>query len=249
MPARSPYGFTLVEVMISLVITSMIVGALYSALGAVAKSWNTGAKHIALADQRRAGTNFVRREIAQLAPLRLNAGRGDTIIFKGEAHELTFVAPIPSHRAIGGLFLVNLRFRGKGPNNDLTFRYKRLSVDGAAKLDEDDDWDEKVIIDDVQDIAFSYFGAHTAGVDESWGDAWESEQMYPDAIRLTFEFQQDKTPWPDLVVPIRANPGNRTRRLALMLREPTTTDPRGESPNSAGPDPRVRTAPDEDEPE
>lgn len=247
--SRGPdqHGFTLVEVMISLVITSMILSTLYSALSAVGRTWNSGAERIAVAEQRRAGINFVRLELSQLAPLRLRKRSGETIVFEGGTDELIFAAPIPSHRASGGLFLVSLLLDDSKRPAHLTFRYKRLTVDRAVGLGEDDDdWEEKVLIDDIETMAFEYLGDDEAGTDKSWADTWVSDAVYPQAIRLKLDFQADDIPWPDLVVPIRARPQKRTRRLALMLREPRATDRRRESLYGAAKDRPEGFVPEED---
>lgn len=219
--------------MISLVITSMIVTTLYSALAAVAKSWDGGVEKTAVANERRAAVNFMRSELTQLAPLRLRTRRVEKLVFDGETDAVTFAAPIPSHRASGGLFLVSFLLENDGPKKALVFRYRRLSVDAAIDPAADDhDWEEKVLIHDIDDVAFEYFGGtDTVG---SWEESWDSDKKaYPEAVRMMLGFQQDEGQSLDLIVPVRAHPERRTRRLALMLREPQSTPGRRSSDSSA----------------
>lgn len=194
--SRSPVsaGFTLVEVMVSLVIASFVVAVLFSATRAVGKRWSGNAQFNQQTIARNAAFDFLRRQLAQLAPLRYQPNtrvdrrrrNSPTAVFSGSQHELRFAATIPRHRAYGGLFLVafslqadpdgaaaepsDAAFNGLTATTQpqqLLFSYQRLTPAGAKSMALTDEAEQKVLLTGVAKVEFTYLARAATGVDSA----------------------------------------------------------------------------------
>lgn len=187
-------GFTLVEVMVSLVIASFVVAVLFSATRAVGKRWSGNAQFNQQTIARNAAFDFLRRQLAQLTPLRYQPNiRVDrrrrnslTAVFSGSQHELRFAATIPRHRASGGLFLVAFSLQADPDGSaaepsdaaingltattqpqQLLFSYQRLTPAGAKSMALTDEAEQKVLLTGVAKVEFTYLARAATGVDSA----------------------------------------------------------------------------------
>ena len=242
-------GFTLVEVLVSLVIASFILAVLFSATRAVGKRWSANAAFNQQYIQRNAALEFLRREIAQLAPLRYqrqkrvgqrNQSRVQAV-FSGTENELMFATTIPRHRAVGGLFLVSFSLQtdpeldghvADNPGRQLLFRYQRVDPVGAELMRLDEDAEQKVLLRGIDEISFEYFG--TAEIDQpgetdkyDWYPQWQHRTDFPSLVKINISFvnphQQGGI---EQVLPIQAT--GRAGRVALDIRD------RGEADQNSG---------------
>jgi len=91
-------GFTLLEVLASLVLLSLLLVGVYSGLRTATHSVRSGTASVERIDQIRSAQQFLQRELAQTMaqPIRRNDS-GENIYFQGDAHEMLFVAPMPGY--------------------------------------------------------------------------------------------------------------------------------------------------------
>ena len=91
-------GFSLLEVLAALALLALLLVGVYSGVRTASHSVRSGSAAIEQLDQIRSAQQLLRRELAQAMaqPLERNAS-GEPVYFKGSAHELQFVAPLPGY--------------------------------------------------------------------------------------------------------------------------------------------------------
>ena len=121
-------GFTLLEVLASLVLLALLLVGVYSGLRTATHSVRSGTAAVARIDQIRSAQQFLQRELAQsmAQPISHNE-RGENIYFEGSEHELRYVAPLPGYLGIpenAQLHIVCFVLRHR--RQDITFFQIRL---------------------------------------------------------------------------------------------------------------------------
>ncbi|MEZ5584103.1 MAG: hypothetical protein R3F37_16395 [Candidatus Competibacteraceae bacterium] len=92
-------------------------------------------------------------------------------------------------------------------------RIDRVEAEGVGHLrlrwypfrpnDEDEspeDAEETIVLDDVTQIEWAYYGFEQDAQEPSWFDRWENDQQRPLLVRLSWAIQDQA--WPDLLVPL-----------------------------------------------
>ena len=220
-------GFTLVEVLIVTVMTALLVGVLFSALSATGRFWTVAGKRADQMAAQRAGLSFMRREIAHLAPVTLRDGGENGAAFSGSEASMTFLAPIPAHRDVGGLFMVQFAVAdgdaaGIAERKKLLFRYRRFE---SEDLEEDpgyfDDWKDKALLEGIESLSFEYLASATSfdepgdgPRDAEWTGDWDGEG-YPSAIRVSLALAGSDAEWPPMIFPVHAH--NQAPQSSLLL--------------------------------
>ena len=91
-------GFTLLEVLASLVLLALLLVGVYSGIRTATHSVRSGTASIERLDQIRSAQQFLRRELAQsLTQPISHTDQGEPIYFIGSAHEMRYVAPLPGY--------------------------------------------------------------------------------------------------------------------------------------------------------
>ncbi|MCY4339734.1 MAG: prepilin-type N-terminal cleavage/methylation domain-containing protein [Gammaproteobacteria bacterium] len=198
-PAGYQCGFSLLEVLVALVLSSLMLLMLYSSLYAGVHNWRTGELRIRANDDKRLALSFMRRVTAELLPMRQVGEEGQRMLFRGDATTLQFVSRLPAHHAGGGVYFLRLR---TGPET-LLLDYRPLARD-QDMLEEDifEDAEQVALLEDIEGIALDYFGRNGAHAEPAWHDEWDDAARLPTLIRLYIT--AGAGPWAPLVVTVRA---------------------------------------------
>lgn len=180
-PARAR-GFTLVEVLIVLVLTSLITLTLFSAFRTGIKSWRTAEDHLQRVEGARQLLNVVHRHLFQVSPVVLMFPDRTEFAFSGTASSLRYVAPL-SMSAGGELYVVEL-FSDEGGSPGVWGRFVPYSPQGMDEASTDT---EASLISEDMVISFQYYGATDASGEEiGWGDSWAGRPEFPQLVRISF---------------------------------------------------------------
>ncbi len=193
-------GFTLIELLVVLALLGLISLAMVGALRFGLRAWDTGERRVEQLNRIQAVQGFLRQRLHQALPTPRRADRttDSATTFAGTMEDLRFTAPLPAHLGVGGLHVYALRLDEDGRRMVLDWRLYRpeesesieATGDGTAKL-----------LDDVESMTLSYFGASRDGADPDWHDAAEWSAGLPDLVRLRVTFPAgDDRHWPELVV-------------------------------------------------
>ncbi len=194
-------GFTLVEVLLSLVLLSVLLMLLFAAFRSSAGLIEREQNRPQLSEDF-VVQNLLRRLLNEATPIVIT---GDPrrvarrVFFIGRKDYVRFIAPMPAHFGFGGVSDIRLYLAGGEDGSQRlemswrVFRTDRLTIEGS---DEDR---HITLLDDIAEADFAYFGYRGKGSASAWYDEWQTVQALPQLIRLHLTFNRSDRSWPDLV--------------------------------------------------
>jgi general secretion pathway protein J len=196
---ESARGFTLLEMVIALVLLAAMLGLAWSGLGFALRGWDTGeAKGRRTVDLQLA-QNFLRRELAEVFPMRWKDPVTLRLAFEGDARHMRFVSTRAAGASTGGLALVGLAVEpGADPRQRNLVMRRALSDDTANDFSLVDAAEQTVLIADVDAASFAYFGAENDFAEPRWVDEWTFKGRIPQLVRLRMK-TGDGTELPEIV--------------------------------------------------
>lgn len=223
---RRQRGFTLIELLIALALVAMMSALLYAGLRFAGDAWD----RVEVAAERDVGMQLTWRFVSELLSRARPVNgyvseKGETrFLFSGFGNAMEFVAPMPAYLGGGGLYILRLqemrngRVKGLGITRwvfhpevlqgdaDLP-EWDALEGSETAQFDEDagkDDrayYSQSMILDQVKEVKFEYFGPDQV-TDQSatWQSEWLEKNDFPWLVRLQVE--DEAGAWPDLVMAV-----------------------------------------------
>jgi general secretion pathway protein J len=197
-------GFTLLEVLASLVLLALLLVGVYSGIRTATHSVRSGTAAIERIDQIRSAQQFLQRELAQsLTQPISHTDQGEPIYFSGSAHEMRYVAPLPGYLGKLGPQLQRLQLVDDGHNGlRLELSLALLPPDGKPPQPLGE---PQVLLDHIKDGGFSYRGVDGQGNAVPWAAAWADGRLLPQLVRIELQ-SSGNVDWPQLDVPLRVNP-------------------------------------------
>jgi len=197
-------GFTLLEVLASLVLLALLLIGVYSGLRTATHSVRSGTAAVARIDQIRSAQQFLERELAQTMaqPISKN-DRGENIYFQGDAHEMRFVAPMPGYLGKLGPQLERLQLVDDGHGDaSLVLSLALLPPDGSPPKALGD---PQVLLDHIKSGGFTYRGVDALGKPVPWSAGWPDGRLLPLLVRIQLQTSGNYV-WPLMEIPLRVNP-------------------------------------------
>jgi len=202
--SRRTLGFTLLEVLASLVLLALLLIGVYSGLRTATHSVRSGTAAVQRLDEIRSAQQYLQRELAQsmAQPIRKNE-QGEAIYFEGSAREMRYVAPLPGYLGKLGPQLQRLQLvdQGQGDSN-LVLSLALLPPDGQPPKPLGD---PQVLLEHIRGGSFTYRGVDTQGHPVPWSAQWQDGRLLPLLVRVQLKLQGNDG-WPLLQVPLRVNP-------------------------------------------
>lgn len=198
-------GFTLLELLVSLVLLGLIASLGLGSVRFGARTWDSVSERSEDTGRVQVVRAFLYRELMQVTPVSIIQEDGTRrLTFEGAGDSLTFVAPLPPHFGLGGLQWMHLELADTDATTSRGFVLKRrpYSADNETP-DAADEGELHVLLDDVESLVFAYFGSLE---DESpaWHDWWEPRERLPQLIRIRVKFTGNRSRiWVDIVAPRR----------------------------------------------
>lgn len=196
-------GFTLLEVLGALALFALLLLGVYSGVRTATHAVRSGEASIERADQVRSAQQFLRRELAQARAVALDrTDKGEPVFFKGDAHELRFVAPLPGYLGKLGPQLQQFKLVSNGDGSSrLEASFALMPPDGSKPKSLGD---PEVLVDHVRGGSFSYREADTPDKAGQWRDHWEDVRAMPRVVRIALQLD-GTTSWPQLDAPLRVD--------------------------------------------
>lgn len=202
MKHRSHTGFTLIEVTMALTLLAVMLGMLFAGLRTAARAWDSGSARAERADQLALSAGFVRRELASAFPWRFKDPLSVRLAFEGDAEGVRFVSMRPADLGGGGLAFVSFHFEpGSGSAGGRMLMRRALASAGEPDFTSLDASTPFTVLDGVESIRFSYFGAESDTQAPTWSDRWRAPQRLPSHVRLAIKLPLFELP--DFVVALR----------------------------------------------
>ena len=181
------HGFTLVEVLAALAVSSLILVSLNLASTTVRQGVERTRQSLGSQAAVSAAAGIFQRDAARIAKLRRTGDPGSGgYLFDGSLTQMIYPLPEDQGASQGGLYLVRLRAQnGEGVTRLIRDRAALLP---GAPADEDPSWgDAVVLLEGPFDIGFAYRAQRTG--ERNWSESWSSTETMPEQIRLTIEDQ------------------------------------------------------------
>ena len=206
-------GFTLIEVLIAMTLLSVMVVLLFSSLRTAAESWNAGESKIAEVNTKAVVYQFFKRHLTTIRPMPMLSNEQKTFpkaqqddlqnqqAFQGFRQSLNFVAALPAASARKGLQVFNIASDSANRSTLLVTLtpYRQTDIDVNAEPDR-----PEVLLEDIADFKFSYFGKTEDMADQKWHDEWKMADRLPRLIKVTIQLA-DGSDWPEMVFPLKIN--------------------------------------------
>jgi general secretion pathway protein J len=201
-------GFTLIEILISMVLLSMTLLLLFSSLYTANKYWQMGEQTIEKNEETRLVGHFIRRLIIQAVPILWVESGEKRLLFQGKQDELRFVSTLPAHRGGGGLHNLMLKVVTTDSKRQLGLTHSLLDPDVEPFSEINNKEDFIVIANDIDTIKLSYFGKTKDDEDTRWFEEWDSDAYLPQLVRLHIytknHSMNGSSDWPFIDIPIHA---------------------------------------------
>ena len=178
-------GFTMIELVLAMALLGAMMVLLYSGLAFALRSWDAGEANGRRIADRRIGENFLRREMAELFPMRFKDPMSVKVAFEGGAQKLRFVSSRPAGITQGGLSLVGVEVEtGANPREHHLVMRRAMPDDEAKDFGPLDRAERTVLIEGVDSVQFSYFGTENDFTDPRWYDTWPYAERIPRLVRI-----------------------------------------------------------------
>ena len=193
-PAR---GFTLLELLISLMLISLVSLGVYGALGFGANALERGTSRSIENQRVRAALALIVRKLKSAYPLMLLVDGERLVYFFGGEEELRFVASA-DRPEIGGLEKVSYFIKeDEDGEHGLWMRISAPTLPAdLAEEREGSLYLEAEVLSDVDELVWEYFGQRQNEDEEAWHETWsgEEEPKLPQAVRLSWRAQVSNLP-------------------------------------------------------
>ncbi len=201
-------GFTLIELLAAITLLALLATILMGTVRGAERSVSAAADLVERTEQYARTQNFLREHIAGVLPLRWRKEPGFPLKFEGQSDRITYLAPVTSQIAEGGVMwwqLAVVRTNGAVPRNQLVLR--RLAQDPEEKaVPEVPATDAIVLADGIESIKIAYFDPGSDPISEpdagNWVEQWSENSRMPSmvSIRVT---EQGGRQWPELLAPLQ----------------------------------------------
>lgn len=197
-------GFTLLEVLLSMLLLAVLMSAVYAALSGSRKLVQTGLRQARRDEQIFATRQFLRRSLAQIrtVPIPEPVSRPPGWL-QGGPRKLRFVAPSVAALGGRGLQVQQLQLvQMDGRSGRLELQLADLPMHGEPLH-----WrlPPEVLLDGISGGHFAYRDADTPEREGAWQGHWTVPGRLPRLIGLQLQFK-DRQPWPPLDIAPRIDP-------------------------------------------
>lgn len=188
-------GFTLIEVLVSLVLLSLLLALLTGAVRYARATWDAGARL-----DREAGYDalaFVRTRLGEAVALFEPAEAGTVRLnFSGAPESLSFVAPAQYGPAGAGLYRYAIEFvpaQAGGASGSLVVRASPYRPRQGGR-DAEPPPETHVLADKVHSVVFRYFGRKDLRAAPQWQPTWNRADALPDLVEMTLLYAHRDAP-------------------------------------------------------
>jgi general secretion pathway protein J len=207
---RSDGGFTLVEVLVSLILLTLVLTLLAGGVRFARGTWDAAAR---LEEQTGAGMAeaFIRARLGEAMALYEQHTAGTVrVVFRGTADALSFVAPSPNGPAGAALYRYALEVvPGAAPGRSSLI--VKLAPYWARQAETRAEWavQQHVLVRNLKSVSFRYFGRDRHDAEPAWSTAWTRADATPTLVELTVARDRSQGGPISLVVALRLQTATR----------------------------------------
>lgn len=198
----------------AITLMGMLAALLAGGLRFGTRVWHRGEDQLEALAGVQSVQSLMRRELSQALPLSGGGAGGEPgggpMLFEGEPSFVRFAGPAPSRLLAGGSYQIVFGLADNDGGRQLVMAWRLLGTaanpdvaagDGAGDEDAQSDRRRRVVlVDDVEDVAFAYFGPADLDEGPEWTDQWVERTTLPLLVRIMVTFPAgDRRRWPQLV--------------------------------------------------
>ena len=178
------YGFTLLELLVSITILSLIITISYSALRLGTKSWDASINNINNNTATRSAIDLIKNKLEHIYPIYWKKDTRRALAFQGDEERIMFIAPSPQGREVGEYFEYMLVVNKSQNGTSMELFYEPHSPgDDEFSVDEESPYRE--ILTGLKDARFSFYGKPENNAEEEWFVEWKDEFIsLPSAVQV-----------------------------------------------------------------
>jgi len=192
-PLARQAGFTLLELLIALAITTAVVGLVFAGFGVIGRTEERNQRLIDRAERMLVTGQWLGRKMDTLRQLSLQVNGAFVSFFSGNAAGAMWVAPLPERGEAGGLYV----FRATPLRHDdgtVDLAMEVLPYAGPLMALDWNQAEKAVLLHDLRTLQWHYQDGSTG----QWTQQWDSAtKQYPARIRLQLADAQGD--WPPLI--------------------------------------------------
>lgn len=201
-------GFTLIELLAAITLLGLLAAILMGTVRGAERS-TTAATDVAERTEQYTRTQaFLRDHVGGTLPLRWRREVNQPLKFDGQRSTLTYMAPVTSQIAEGGVLWWQLAVaKTSNPLKGGQLVLRRLPIEPDEKAVPDlSKADAIVLADSIDSLTISYFDPGDDPLTNpdggTWVDTWDENARMPTliAVRVT---EAGGRRWPDLMVPLK----------------------------------------------
>lgn len=186
-------GFTLLELLIALAITTAVVGLIFAGFGVIGRTEERNQRVLDRAERMLVVGQWLTRKFDTLRLLSLQVNGSFVAFFSGNAAGAMWVAPLPERGDAGGLYV----FRATPLRHDsgvVDLSMEVLPYAGALMTLDWKQAERAVLLTDVRTLQWHY----QDGLSGRWAQQWDSSTgRYPARVRV--EVADGQGDWPPMV--------------------------------------------------
>lgn len=203
-------GFTLLELLVALVLVALVSVILMGGIRFGSRVWEASQVQTESVNEVYAIRRFLRERTLAARPARsIDSTSGETEAnFSGNAGALRLVTLMPAYVARGGLYHLELASAAGSKLSAMALKWWPY---GGAETGPGSG--QRLLLDGVEDIRISYFGAsdNTGAMD--WHDDWHVPGELPRLVSIKVAFPAgDPRVWPELIVALPTATGRSNAR-------------------------------------
>ena len=181
MQQSSTRGFTLIELLLAITLFSLICVALFSGIHLATNAWRRAEAPVEAALDELAVVNLMRSQLRELHAVVAQERGQPQALFFGTDRAVRFVAPLPAHRGVAGLYVIEY---AATESNQLVLRYELYRPDIQIPLSVAELFNEEALPLAAANLKFQYFGVVDERGESAWLDSWAEQKVFPRLVRL-----------------------------------------------------------------
>ena len=187
------WGFTLVEVMITLTILGFILLMIFGAFRLGLSAWEKGETLKDDHQRARITSQLISRQVKSIVPYKIKTRKaeGDYLAFEGKARSVKFVSALPLKVSQSqGLVYVIYAFRENEKENGVLLLYEERVLNRDFMNETPREESGVLLMEHLAEVRFEYYRGEDPQKNqvEEWVEEWNTREKgeLPRAIRITF---------------------------------------------------------------
>jgi general secretion pathway protein J len=172
---RAERGFTLLELLITMVVLLLIVVFATGALSLGSRSVAKGDARMEYLERLRMSLSTIRAQIESQIPLRIEEEETRRFAFRGDSKSLQFATGYSAWGSEKGPVMVSYHVEDDGKGRQL-LRVSETTSGTDAK--------RETILLEASEISFEYETLNPVDPAAAWGESWTETDMLPDRVRV-----------------------------------------------------------------